>query len=181
MDIKTDSKAEQAEAPAFNLDPTPISGWGQQPIGMSTTLAKCPACHGTGAIGIPGAPCPFCKIHELVNLLGKAEPVAPVVQEVTNSMRTLYQACLAAWGPDDLAVHDAKSVLEHLENAAQPPQQPEASVAGERLALLKKQSDGSGSLAAHQAYINGLEFELRAALASKPLAVEQENKNHDDS
>lgn len=77
------SEAEQAEAPAFNLDPTPISGWGQQPIGMSTTLAKCPACHGTGAIGIPGAPCPFCKIHELGNLTGKTEQAEAPSERVT--------------------------------------------------------------------------------------------------
>ncbi|MGE0350031.1 hypothetical protein [Hydrogenophaga sp.] len=44
--------------------------------------------------------------------------------------------------------------------------------AQERLALLKKQSDGSGSLAAMQAYINGLEHELVAALrASTPESV----------
>jgi hypothetical protein len=42
----------------------------------------------------------------------------------------------------------------------------------ERLEFLRKQSNGSGSLAAQQAYINGLEFELQRALgvlASAPV------------
>lgn len=80
------SEAEQAEAPSDTTikraeweSLSPEAQGQLRDMTEGVTSRACPACRGSGVIGIPGAACPFCKLHNLGATLpaSKAEPVAP--------------------------------------------------------------------------------------------------------